>query len=118
MKVARGVGDAMQRLTYADDELLISLGNSLKLHELSVRESRSLWGRLIGLFTRRVDPDSIEIDGMRLQQLFVLARSKPPTEINVSKTYALDLTTFRSLLKTATENLNEGTPSAGEDLRD
>lgn len=118
IKVARGVGDAMQRLTYADDELLVSLGNSLKLHELSVRESRSLWGRLMGLFTRRVDPDSIEIDGMRLQQLFVLARSKPPTEINVSKAYALDLTTFRSLLKTATENLNEGTPSAREDLRD
>ena len=118
IKVARGVGEAMQRLPYAEDELLVSLGNSLKLHELSVQESRSLWGRLMGLFTRRVDPDNIEIDGMRLQQLFVLAKSKPPREINVSKTYALDLTTFRSLLTTATENLNERAPSAKEEVRD
>ena len=118
IKVARGVGEARLREAYTDDELFVSLGNSLKLHEQSVRESRSFWGKFKSLFARRVDSDNIEIDGMRLQQLLAIAGTMPSADISVSKTYLLDLAVFRSLLKSATDNLTERRLSAGDDVRD
>ncbi len=112
------MGKLAQGVPYADDELLISLGNSLKLHEQSVRQSRSLWGGLRRVFAGRIDPDCIEIDGMRLQQLLAMAGTMPSTDIRVSNIYVLDLAVFRSLLKSATDNLKERTLSAGDVVQD
>ena len=95
----------MQRLPYADDELLVSLANSLSLHEQAIRRSRSLWGRLTAVFAGRVEPDRIEIDGTRLKQLLALAGAEPPAAIDPNKAYAVEIARFRGLLTTANDNL-------------
>ena len=106
VEVGRGVGQHIQRLPYADDELLVSLGNSHRLHEQAVRQSRSLWGRLTAVFAGRVDPDRIEIDGTRLKRLLALAGAAPPgATIDPDKVYALEVARFREVLRTATDNL-------------
>ena len=103
-KVAEGFADHMQRKVYGQDELLISLGNTLKLHEHAVRSAQTPLGRLAELFGKRTDPDNLKVDGMRLHQLFELAQARPPLEIAVGKSYMIDLPSFRDLLSAAERN--------------
>ena len=105
VEVGRGVSRQIQRLPYADDELLVSLGNNLRLHEQSVRQGRSLWGRLTAVFASRVDPGRIEIDGTRLKQLLALAGAEPTGAIDPDKVYAVEVARFRELLTKATDAL-------------
>ena len=105
VEVGRGLGQRVQRLPYADDELLVSLGNSLRLHEQAVRQSRSLWGRLTAVFAGRLDPKRIEIDGTRLKRLLALAGATPPGTIDPDKVYAVEIARFRELLRSVTESL-------------
>ncbi len=118
-KIGRGYADLQARVPYADDDLIISLGNMLKLHEHSAKQGQSLLGKLVALFGYSfADPDAIEIDGMRLTQLYSLAEEVPSTEVLIGKSYMLNIRKFRSLLKTAAENKRpptdnpEGTPPA------
>ncbi len=102
-KVAQGVGALAQRLVYSDDELLISLSNSLKLREQEIADSNSFTGRLMGLFTTKDTGDGIQVDGMRLKQLHDLTGSKPRKEINLNGLYDVNLAYFQMLLGNARE---------------
>ncbi len=109
VRVSRGFGELMERTPYADDELLISLGNSLKFHEQSVRRRQSLFGRLAVKVGRpSPDPNTIEIDGIRLKQLFALARTDPPAPVSTGKVYALDIEMLNSLIDIAAGNMDDG----------
>jgi len=102
---ARNLGDAFHRTRYTDEALLISLHNSLKLHEHSVRQSQSILGRLMALLGKPLaEPDKIEIDGMRVKQLFELADSTPPILVKINKNYFLDTAEVRSLLDAVTNS--------------
>ena len=102
VRVARGFGELMERTSYADDELLISLGNSLKFHEQSVKREQSFLGRLFANSGGScADPNTIEIDGKRLKQLFANAGTDPPAPVSTSKVYALNIELLRSLMDAA-----------------
>ena len=108
--VSEGFADHMQRKVYGTEELLISLTNTLKLHEHAVRTAQSPLGRIVELFGKRTDPDNLKIDGMRLHQLFELAGSTPPLEIAVGASYIIDLPSFRDLLSAAERKVNTDRP--------
>jgi hypothetical protein len=107
IRFARGLGDLMQRLVYTDDQLVLSVSNSLKLHDL---ERQSLMGKLLAMFAPLTGDPDIKIDGMRLQHLYKLAKSTPPVEIAISKTYAMEVKELRLLLEASIENLRRNTP--------
>ena len=109
-KVAEGFADHMQRKVYGTEELLISLTNTLKLHEHAARTAQSPLGRIVELFAKRTDPDNLKIDGMRLHQLFELAGSMPPLEIAVGASYIIDLPSFRDLLSAVECKVNADRP--------
>ena len=100
-KVARGVGALAQRLVYSDEELLVSLSNSLKLREQEIEGRDSLTGRLMSLFVGQDPGDNIQVDGMRLKQLHDLAGSRSREEIDLNATYDTNLEYFRVLLDNA-----------------
>ena len=108
--VSEGFADHMQRKVYGTDELLVSLANTLKLHEHAVRTAQSPLGRIVELFGKRTDPDNLKIDGMRLHQLFELAGSTPPLQIAVGTSYIIDLPSFRDLLSAAERNVSLNRP--------
>jgi hypothetical protein len=100
-KVAQGVGALAERLVYRDDELLVSLSNSLKERELEIAELGSFTSRLMSLFVGKDAGDTIGIDGMRLKQLHDLAGSRPRAEIDLNGIYTVNLAYFRVLLSKA-----------------
>ena len=100
-RVEHPVGALAQRLVYIDEELLVSLTNSLKLRELEISELGSFTSRLMSLFVGNDAGDSIRIDGMRLKQLHDLAGSKPRAEIDLNGIYEVKLAYFRVLLSRA-----------------
>jgi hypothetical protein len=100
-KVAGGVGSLAQRLVYSDEELLISLANSLKLRKQEIAELGSFTSRLMALFVGKDAGNDISIDGMRLKQLQDLAGSKPAAGIDLNGIYDVNLAYFRALLKKA-----------------
>ena len=99
--IVRGVADSFQRLVYAEDDLLISLSNSLKLHESEVRDSRTFVGRFMSLFTESVNPEKITVDGMRLMQICDLAQKKPALEISPGRNYEVGVQDLRLLVTEA-----------------
>jgi len=100
-RVAKGVGALAQRLVYGEEELLVSLSNSLKLREQEIANRDSLTGRLMALFSGKDPGDSIQIDGKRLNQLHDLAGSTPREQINLNAFYDVNLEYFRVLLDKA-----------------
>ena len=100
-KIVRGVADSFQRLVYAEDDLLVSLSNSLKLHESEVRDSRTFIGRFMSLFTETVNPEKITVDGMRLMQICDLAQKKLPLEISPGRNYEAGVQDLRRLVTEA-----------------
>jgi len=100
-RVAKAVGALAQRLVYSDDELLVSLSNSLKLREQEIADRNSFTGRLMALFVGKDAGDSIQVDGMRLNQLHDLTGSKPRSQINLSGLYEVNLAYFEALLSMA-----------------
>ena len=105
-KVARGVGVLAQRLVYSDEELLVSLSNSLKLREQEIAQLGSFTSRLLSLFAGKDAGDSIRIDGMRLKQLHDLAGSRPRAEIDLNRLYDVNLAYFGVLLDEARKAAN------------
>lgn len=97
------VGNQVRRLAYSRDELIASIGNSIKLHDHEIRESRTLLGRVFAIFAQAKDPDWIEIDGRRLVHLFQLSQTKPSVNLSVSETYYVEVDGLRQLL-TAVSN--------------
>ncbi|WP_282605423.1 hypothetical protein [Pelagibius sp. Alg239-R121] len=88
--VVKGVSDNFQRLAYSEEDLMITLSNRIKAHENEVRESKTMLGRFMGLFTNPINPDRMEIDGMRLHQIFELAGQSPSTKIILGASYIVD----------------------------
>jgi len=93
------LGNLMQRLAYADDELIVSLSNSLKMHDYEVKQRKTLWGRFVTLFTTVKDPEWFEVDGTRLLQIFQLADVEPPVKLSASMTYSIETTELRTMLQ-------------------
>ncbi|MDJ0614074.1 MAG: hypothetical protein QNJ29_10385 [Rhizobiaceae bacterium] len=105
--VADGVGDSFQRLKFSGSNLIISVENSIRMHKSEVEGSRTIIGKIIGLFSKGPDPDNIRIDGLRLFQCFEIADEEPPIPIHVGKTYQVDLISLEfmiSKVKKITEN--------------
>lgn len=97
-KLDKGVGHMPQRLVYSDEDLLISLSNSLKLREQEIAQRGTFLGRLMALFLGRDAGDTIQIDGMRLMQLLELAEGKAPEGLVLAGFYDVDLAFFRERL--------------------
>lgn len=93
-----GVGHLAQRLVYSDEELLISLSNSLRLREREIAERTTLKGRLMTLFVGEDDGKTIRIDGMRLKQLLELAGGSAPDDLALAGLYEVNLEYFRVLM--------------------
>jgi hypothetical protein len=100
-RVEHAIGALAQRLVYSDEELLVSLSNSLKLREREIADLGSFTSRLMSLFVGKDAGDSIRIDGMRLKQLHDLAGSRPRAEIDLNGIYSVKLAYFRVLLSKA-----------------
>ncbi|WP_193370635.1 hypothetical protein [Pelagibius marinus] len=101
INIAKGVGALAQRLAYSDEELLVSLANSLKLREQEIADRNSLTGRFTALFVGKDGGTTIKFDGMRLKQLHELAASRPPRDINLNAFYEVNLEYSRILLSKA-----------------
>lgn len=97
-KMDQGVGHRAQRLVYSEEDLLISLSNSLRQRDHEIAGRASLKGRLMALFVGKDSGDTIRIDGMRLMQLLDLADGKAPEGIVLAGFYDVDLAFFRALL--------------------
>ncbi len=97
-----GADSLMRRLVYSDEELVVSLSNTLKIFE---HEQTSLWTRIQTWLFKRPPSDEIEIDGMRAKQLYDMARTKPQLEIKLNTIYALQVDVFRALLRSAKSNM-------------
>ena len=91
----------MQRLSYSDGELITSLDNSLKLHTHEVEKSQTFIGKFLSLFTTTVDPDWIEIDGMRLIQVLDLFQLERLDALQASRMYYAEVEGLRMLLQAA-----------------
>ena len=93
-----GVGHLAQSVVYSDEELLVSLSNSLRLREREIAERATLKGRLMKLFVGADDGKTIRIDGMRLKQLLELAGGSAPDDLALAGLYEVNLEYFRVLL--------------------
>ena len=109
----RDYRDPATQVKYTHKQLLVSLTNTLKYHDDDCRKVATFTGWIIGLVSKPIDPNMIEVDGQRLRQLFDYAHSSPTGRISISGTYAIDLETFRTLLSSAQNRLNAGTPLQG-----
>ena len=102
-KLDMGVGHLAQRLVYSEEDLLISLSNSLKQREQEISQRGTLLGRLMALFVGRDSGDTIRIDGMRLMQLLELAEGKAPEGLILAGLYEVDLAFFRERFARASD---------------
>ena len=100
--IAENVAEKASRLVYSSEEPVVSLSNTLKIFE---HEQTGLWNRILTWFGRAPVTDQIEVDGMRLQQLYELARTKSPADIKLTMMYALQVDVFRALLRSAKSNM-------------
>jgi len=105
--MARQFANYSQRVAYSGENLIISISNTLVIHNQNVREAKTLIGRFLGLITKPVDPDNIKMDGTRLLQLFDLAGSTPPIRLVASGEYYVDLVSIVELLSNAKDRLQE-----------
>ncbi len=93
------LGSLMQKLAYTDDDPVIFLNKSLKLHDYEVSRSKTFLGRISALFRRVNDPDWIEIDGSRLIQLSQLADTEPPVKLSAAGIYSAEVDGLRTMLR-------------------
>ena len=100
-KQVSGAGGLMQRLVYSNEELVNSLGNSLRFREQEIAQRNSISGRLMALVLGRDDGRSIEIDGMRLHQLLALVNTSPDEKLDLNGFYEVNLEYFRAMLRQA-----------------
>ena len=97
-KMVTGVADSFQRLVYDEEALLVSLTNTLKSHDHDVQKSQTLIGRIVDIFATPIDPDHIEIDGMRLCQVFDAAEKERPEGVIPGGTYLVDVYSLRQMV--------------------
>ena len=83
----------------SDQALIVSLENSLRLHEHSHRFHRSLVGRFLSPILGLTDPRLIEIDGKRLKHLFELTGEPQADEISISHMYIIGVATLGGMIK-------------------
>ncbi len=88
----------VQRLAYSKDGLIVSLGNSLKLHDHEVARGKTFLGRIMGRITSATDPDWIDIDGTKLLQLYQFTELEPPIELSASQVYCAETAGLRLML--------------------
>ena len=106
-----GTADNFQRLIYDEEALLVSLTNTLKAHDDDVRKSQTMIGRIVDVFATPIGPDHIEIDGMRLCQVFEVAEKERPDGVIPGGTYLVDVYSLRQLVSKAQHKaIRRGTP--------
>jgi hypothetical protein len=110
LKFVRRANRFAQRLTYSDEELLVSLSNSLKMRELEIEEQGSLQGKLMTFFVGKDSGDTIEIDGVRLKRLVELTGLGPREDVDIDQVYAVKLAAFRELLDKARQSVATADP--------
>ena len=98
MRFAKDLADMYQRLVYTEEELLIPLSNSLRVHQVEIEDEDTLTGRIAAFFGEAMDREMITIDGMRLKQLFELLQEEPPVNIRISQMYRVDVKSLRDML--------------------
>lgn len=96
-----------QRKPYTTEELFVSLANLLRQHKLAIEESRTLYWRFAHPFIKKPDESLIEIDGMRLRQLYEFFDAYVPNHINVGHTYTLRVEELERLLNAANETIEQ-----------
>ena len=99
--------DNAQRLVYDESSLLVSLTNTLTSHDRDVRKSQTLIGRIVDIFARPIDPDHIEIDGMRLCQVFDAADQDRPDGLVPGGTYLVDVQSLRQVVSKARHKVSK-----------
>lgn len=102
IRAARGVADRIERKAYEHDELLVSLGNSIRQRESEVKAKRNsrIWS-LLGRFSVQDDFDTIAIDGLRLQKLLDLTGEEPSQQISITTAYRLPLSDLKDCMRAA-----------------
>lgn len=103
--MARKFANYSKRVAFSGENLIISISNTLAIHNQNVRDAKTLIGRFIGLFSKSVDPENVKIDGTRLQQLFELTQTEPPIKLSGNLEYHVDLTSLSNMLSKAKEQL-------------
>ncbi len=92
-------GDFIQRLKYEDDDLIISLSNTMKFHDYDVAKSKTFVGRMIGKIVGSKDLLWLKVDGARLYQLFKLANVSSEVKIQTSRQYMVHVDDLRIVLQ-------------------
>lgn len=101
--MARNFANYSKRVAFSGENLIISISNTLAIHNQDVREARTLIGKFIGLVSKSVNPENVKIDGTRLQQLFELTQSEPPINLSGNLEYHVDLDSLSNMLSKAKE---------------
>ncbi|MEM7445638.1 MAG: hypothetical protein AAF414_20115 [Pseudomonadota bacterium] len=91
-------GDHYRDRAFSDGELLVSIENSLRIHDHDHRFHKSLLGRILSPLLGLADPRWIEIDGKRLKHLFALTAEAQADEIAIEHMYVIGVATLRRLL--------------------
>lgn len=107
LAVGKSSAKYSRRLAYSEENLIISISNTLAIHKQDIREARTLLGKIIGLVSRPVDPENIKIDGTRLMQLLDLSQSPPPIKLSASAEYLVDSASLIKLLSKAKKHMKK-----------
>ncbi|MEM7214975.1 MAG: hypothetical protein AAF423_05470 [Pseudomonadota bacterium] len=77
------------------------LKNTIKIHKSETEYSRTLIGKILSIFGKRFDQDTLIVDGMRLLQCFELAGEEPPVKLHPGKNYQIGFDSFVALVSRA-----------------
>ncbi len=111
------VGREIRELPYTDQELITSLTNSLKSRVLELEQRTTVMGKLLTLFVTPDSPDQIQIDGVRLNHLYRLARVEPGRDVDVNEDHQIGLQAFKELLQRAEKAVGPIAPQSGHRFR-
>jgi hypothetical protein len=106
MAWSRDLGKLFEKRPYTPDELFVSISNTIKQHKAEVESHKSLYWRAVHLFIRKPDPNTVEIDGMRLRQLTEFFEPERAALIEVGKTYKVRLNELARVIDDALEALS------------
>ncbi len=93
-----GVDDKVRRIPYSKEGVVRILSIKLRDHQEAIEHEETLIGRFSLLFTKPMDREHTDIEGMPLKQIFELLDKEPPINIDVSKTYTVDVTSLKKMV--------------------
>ncbi|WP_419904938.1 hypothetical protein [Kiloniella sp.] len=109
LRIARGVGEAVSRLVYSPEDLLIHASNKLKLNEYVRKNETSFFGRISNKISGE-DPNHITVDGIVITQLHNVLGIDTPNSIEIRYQYSVNHEELRDLYARAKKVIDKNTP--------